>query len=161
MLILRLTVTCAFLIAFSFFITSSSAHNPTVVIDSTVGGEFPSRQVALTDSSYPSDHPSITARAGAKKKMKTGNPLVQKNPIVCSERSCQKTLTHHQMPLSKRPRATKHISSPPVTNSIQIQPSPTSSRSRSRFRAKENTESSAFRPAGGCGKINGNTAQTA
>ena len=160
MLILRLTVTCAFLIAFSFFITSSLAHNPTVVLSSNTGGALPLQQLHLSDS-YPSDHPSITARAGAKKKMKTGNPLVQKNPIVCSERSCQKTLTHHQMPLSKRPRETKHISSPPVTNSIQIQPSPTSSRSRSRFRAKENTESSAFRPAGGCGKINGNTAQTA
>ena len=67
MLILRLTATCAFLIAFSFFITPSSAHNTTVVIDSATGGEFPSRRVELTDR-HPA-HPSISARANARKKM--------------------------------------------------------------------------------------------
>ena len=57
MLILRLTVTCAFLIAFSFFITSSLAHNPTVVLSSNTGGALPLQQLHLSDS-YPSDHPS-------------------------------------------------------------------------------------------------------
>ena len=80
MLILRLTVTCAFLIAFSFFITSSSAHNPTVVVDSTVGGEFPSRQVALNDRH--SAHPSISARAGAKKTMKSSGVEASANGYV-------------------------------------------------------------------------------
>ena len=67
MLTLRLTVMCAFLIAFSFFITSISAHDTTVVIDSATGGEFPSRRVELTDR-HPA-HPSISARASARKKM--------------------------------------------------------------------------------------------
>ena len=80
MLTLRLTVTCAFLIGLAFFITSSSAHNPTVVIDSTVGGEFPSRQVVLTDSH--SAHPSITARASGKKKMKSSGVAARANGYV-------------------------------------------------------------------------------
>ena len=69
MLILRRTVTCTFLIALSFLITVSLAHNnPSVLIDSEVGGALPSRQLYLSDNH--SAHSSILARAGAKKKMK-------------------------------------------------------------------------------------------
>lgn len=68
MLIIRLTVRCTFLIALSFLVTTSLAHNsPTVLIDSEVGGEFPSRQLFLSDNH--SAHKSILARAGARKKV--------------------------------------------------------------------------------------------
>ena len=69
MLVFRRTIICTFLITLSFFITFSLAHPPTVIRDSTVGGEFPSINRSLYDGGLP--HLSITASAGAKKEMET------------------------------------------------------------------------------------------
>ena len=81
MLILRLTVTCTFLIALSFLVTTSLAHNnPTVLIDSEVGGALPSRQLCVADN-HPA-HDSILARACVKKKMKISGIEVDASAYV-------------------------------------------------------------------------------
>lgn len=80
MLILRLTVACTFLIALSFLITSSLAHNATVVTDSTVGGASPSRELILSDG--PSGHSSISASAGAVKRLKSTGIKAQASAYV-------------------------------------------------------------------------------
>ena len=74
MLIVRLTVTCTFLIALSFLVTSSLAHNPAVIRDSEVGGQFPSRVVELSDEDSednPSEHDSISASAYARETLQS------------------------------------------------------------------------------------------
>jgi len=59
---------CTFLVALSFLMPTSLAHNPTVIIDSEVGGAFPSRQLFLSDGH--SAHDSISANAGARERLK-------------------------------------------------------------------------------------------
>lgn len=69
MLIRRLTVKCTFLIALTFFINYSLAHNAIVLEDSSSTGQYAHRSKSLMDW-HSGEHESIQASANGSKKIR-------------------------------------------------------------------------------------------